>query len=74
MKSAVVDNAKPTVKFSEFPALTNAPFKVADVFPTSVAGVVVTSPATIMICSRVVKLVDTHSEVCSPQIALTSTV
>ena len=42
MKSAVVDNAKPTVKFSAFPALTKAPFRVAHVLPTLVADNVLT--------------------------------
>ena len=75
MKSAVVDNAKPTVKFSDSPALTKAPFRVALVLPTFVAGEVVTSPNTITTCSSsVVKFALTHSDVCSSHIDLTSTV
>ena len=42
--------------------------------PKFVAGEVVTSPNTITICSSVVKFALTHSDVCSPHIALTSTV
>ena len=75
MKSATVANAKPTVKFSDSPAFTKAPFRVALVFPTSVAGDVVTSPNTITIgAAIVVKFVVTQSDVWSSHIALTSTV